>query len=137
MLIGLINGLIFFFVADSAHQQTLSLVPIIGAYVLGRALENFVDIDQEIVFLLRRLISDKPSEKSTKSSKGIDSDINKKDIGHSDDVQKFINKLNDDEMLIRMKTNREFGSLKIIKKSKHETDKELHLTKDYKVIYAN
>lgn len=42
--------------------------------------------------------------------------------------------LNDDEMIIVMKKNQE---LKIIKKSQYESDKELHLTKNYIVVDEN
>ena len=139
MLIGLIDGLIILIQAESAPQQAISLVPIIGAYVLGRALENFVNKDEEVIILLRKLTEPKSKAKFENPSNEIDSDVKvqKKKENLSNDAKKLIKKLKDDEMLIKMKTNKEFGSLKIIKKSKYDTDKDLHLTKDYQVIFKN
>ena len=41
MLIGLFFGGVSFIFANSAPQQAVALVPIVGCYVAGRMLENF------------------------------------------------------------------------------------------------
>jgi hypothetical protein len=43
MLIGLIIGVYYTTMATGVPQYLQSMVPMIGAYILGRALENFAD----------------------------------------------------------------------------------------------
>ena len=50
------------------------------------------------------------------------------------EISKLKENLNDDEMIIRMKQNKE---LKIIKKSQYELDKDLHLSGKYLVVFKN
>ncbi len=141
MLIGLFLGFIFLISAKSAPQEAISLVPIVGAYVLGRALENFSNKDDEVVALLNKLVnkdsitvpvkpsdnkkSSKPDNKS-KSDKNSESDIDTKKL------MALKGKLKEDQIIIQMKDTKE---LKILGKKVHETNKEMHLTNKYKVVY--
>jgi len=40
---GLVLGFITLMASTSAPQQLTSLIPVVGSYVLGRAIENFKD----------------------------------------------------------------------------------------------
>ena len=130
MIIGLGIGFMFLISAKSAPQEAISLVPIIGAYVLGRALENFVNNDEEIVALLRKLIKDKPVEESTKSSKKKEGVLDY----DQEEYFKFKSKIKKGELIICQKDSKE---LSIITADEYKLQKELHITENYKVLWRS
>jgi uncharacterized protein YbjQ (UPF0145 family) len=81
--------------------------------------------------LFSQLIEKRKETFKNKSSIGV------KEKELSNEATELIKKLKDDEMLVKIKINKGFGPYKIIKKSKYEVDVELHLSKNYQVIYKN
>jgi len=65
MLIGAFFTLMDFIGADTAIQQAASVVYVVGAYVTGRALENFMPESSHEVVVKTETITKTPETKST------------------------------------------------------------------------
>ena len=132
MLIGLFLGFITLALSESAPQQLTSLIPVIGAYVLGRALENLNDKNDTIIRLLN-LIEGKLISKEIKKDNTPTTD-KKANWSEHKKAEELKAVLKGDEMIIKMKKGKE---LKIINKSQYEKDKELHIANQYTIIDKN
>ncbi|KUO66737.1 MAG: hypothetical protein APF83_11270 [Lutibacter sp. BRH_c52] len=74
------------------------------------------------------------TESNEKSNIKTEKKIEKIEKPFSEEVQKLIEKLKNDELIIKIKDTNE---IKIIKKEQYDLDKELHLSHKYIVIYEN
>ena len=133
MIIGLLLGFGTMTMSTSAPQQLTSLIPIIGAYVLGRALENFNDKNDTIIKLLNQ-IKGKSNSKNDNIKNNTSLKTEKKEMEFIKKAEELKANLKGDEMIVVIKKNQE---LKIILKSQYESDKELHLTNSYIVVDKN
>ena len=126
MLIGIFYGIIILVFADSAPQQIVSLVPIIGGYVLGRALENFMHTDHEILRILSKLLEIKTKETSENEEIDKEPDFETESVAE-DDVKilsRMITNLKSEEMIVRMK---EDNKLLVINKSDYDSNKHVEV----------
>ena len=96
---------------------------LLESVLIGKNRKNPIDLLTEI--------ENKPiSEK--KENDNIEPEKNEKPL--SEEIQKLIEKLNKDELIIEIKSSKE---IKIIKKEQYNLDKELHLSHKYTILYEN
>jgi hypothetical protein len=83
-------------------------------------------------FESRNSIRNENLEKSTENS--YNPDTEKTEVIFKNEIKKMIENLKSDEIIIEDKKTKKIS---IIKKSKYEIDKELHLSHNYNLIYKN
>lgn len=109
----------------------------------GEFIKVFIDIEENTrstnLILKQNNGSTVAPEKEKVESNNIGQDVKKDsskptEVEDSSDIKELSKSLKNDEIIVRVKGD---NSLKIIKKSKYELDKELRTKRNYEVVYYN